>query len=227
MSASEEKDKGLPSDCQWIAYELHDGLLQWVVGARMEVESALSRLEDQVPRAAEKLSLEHASLYLRTALAEARAMIGYLEQIEENTSPNLNLCDRIHQFVNLVQEQLLQNEQELIVNIDPQSLPPLTFRQAWSVYRIVQQSVRNAMQHAGPTQITITVERLKEQQPRPCIVSVADCGKGFDVSQADKPEHFGLSSMRRRAKLLRGELQIISAPHAGCKVSLILPADLS
>ena len=41
----ESPDEPPPDDSRyrWLAHELHDGLLQWVVSARMQVEAGLAK----------------------------------------------------------------------------------------------------------------------------------------------------------------------------------------
>jgi signal transduction histidine kinase len=54
-------------------------------------------------------------------------------------------------------------------------------------------------------------------------VSVVDDGSGFDQGNARRG-HFGLESMHERAKAVGGDLQLISAPGAGTRVLLTVPA---
>ncbi len=67
---------GTQNTAKWVATELHDGLLQWIVSARMHVEATMAKLQD-VPSAA--ASLAAVNMQLKAALAEARALIGFLD----------------------------------------------------------------------------------------------------------------------------------------------------
>ncbi len=54
-------------------------------------------------------------------------------------------------------------------------------------------------------------------------LSILDDGQGFDPQHANAG--IGLGSMRERAELLGGQLEIRSQPDAGTQVRLVLPAE--
>ena len=56
-------------------------------------------------------------------------------------------------------------------------------------------------------------------------VSVTDDGAGFDPSSHRRPGHLGLRTMAERAKAARSELELVTAPGAGTRVQLTIPAD--
>jgi PAS domain S-box-containing protein len=92
------------------------------------------------------------------------------------------------------------------------------------VYRVVQEALANAAQHARATRVRVTVTRAPEQ----LLVTIVDDGAGFDPARP--PEHgIGLITMRERAMLLRGELTVESAAGQGTTVRLTVPlgAELS
>ena len=83
--------------------------------------------------------------------------------------------------------------------------------------RIAQEAVSNAVRHARPHEVRITMS----DEPAHWVLAVADDGVGMDHS----PEHlarqgFGLSSMRQRAGAIGGEWQIDSQPGSGTRVSV-------
>ncbi|MGE0422717.1 MAG: 7TM diverse intracellular signaling domain-containing protein [Reyranellaceae bacterium] len=86
------------------------------------------------------------------------------------------------------------------------------------VYRIAQEAVTNALKHAGASRLSLSLradgERLR--------LEVADDGGGFDVRPAN--EGFGSASMRERAALVDGDIEISSRPGAGTRVTLLVPA---
>jgi nitrate/nitrite-specific signal transduction histidine kinase len=53
---------------------------------------------------------------------------------------------------------------------------------------------------------------------------VSDDGIGFDGRLAESSGGVGLTSMRERAAHLRAELQIASAPGAGTRITVLVPA---
>ena len=86
------------------------------------------------------------------------------------------------------------------------------------VYRIVQESLTNAVKHGNAGRASVEV--LEHEQR--ITVTVRDDGTGFDP--AASTAGFGLTGMRERAKLLGGELSVRSAPNDGTTVSVSLPA---
>ncbi len=92
---------------------------------------------------------------------------------------------------------------------------------AGDLFRIVQEAVVNAGRHAQADTVSInlrSVDRLVE-------LRVTDNGHGFvngDPLGGDAPDHFGLASMRERAELLDGELDIETS-ELGTRVLVTVP----
>jgi signal transduction histidine kinase len=94
---------------------------------------------------------------------------------------------------------------------------PLPGDIAAAAYRIAQESLTNAIRHAGATAVSITVTRLSDH----LSVVTEDDGIGFDPEIA-YPGH-GLRSMRERAADARGSLMIESGPETGTSVHFDVP----
>jgi signal transduction histidine kinase len=86
-----------------------------------------------------------------------------------------------------------------------------------SVYRIVQESLTNAMKHGEATRASVEVI---EGDDRICI-KVRDDGRGFDP-KADT-NGFGLIGIRERVELLEGEVVVTSSIGNGTTVTAALP----
>jgi signal transduction histidine kinase len=86
-----------------------------------------------------------------------------------------------------------------------------------SVYRIVQESLTNAMKHGEATRASVEVI---EADDRLCI-KVRDDGRGFDP-HADT-SGFGLLGMRERVELLEGAVDVASGIGRGTTVTASLP----
>ncbi len=86
------------------------------------------------------------------------------------------------------------------------------------LYRIAIEALNNALKHANPTRITVTL--CKEEKPEiPCIeLTIIDNGIGFDPDGKEGEGGLGLVSMQERIEKLGGELTILSAPGDGTKV---------
>jgi len=83
--------------------------------------------------------------------------------------------------------------------------------------RIAQEAVSNAVRHARPHAVRIT---MAEEGPH-WTLAVADDGDGMEQSpELSARQGFGLSSMRQRAGAIGGEWQIDSEPGRGTRVSV-------
>jgi PAS domain S-box-containing protein len=88
-----------------------------------------------------------------------------------------------------------------------------------AAYRVVQEAVTNAVKHAIPNTIEIDLTATEDAM----TAAVRDDGCGFDVEQTPEDGGLGLGGMRERARLVRGELKIDSAPGQGTEITLRLP----
>ena len=86
------------------------------------------------------------------------------------------------------------------------------------LYRITMEALNNALKHANPTTVIVSL-RKDEKLTIPCIeLSIIDDGIGFDPDEKDGEGGLGLISMQERIEKLGGELTILSAPDEGTKV---------
>jgi signal transduction histidine kinase len=96
--------------------------------------------------------------------------------------------------------------------------PPLPT--AASAYRIAQEAIRNARQHADARTIDISVTR----DGIDLVMRISDDGEGFDPSALqDRPGHLGLRGMRERAAAVGGSITIDAKPGSGTTISSRLP----
>jgi signal transduction histidine kinase len=87
------------------------------------------------------------------------------------------------------------------------------------VFEAVRELLLNVVKHAGVKTVAIEV---KAQGRGRFKVEVSDKGNGFDSSR-DDDRKFGLFSIRERADVLGGELDIVSKPGRGTSIVLSLP----
>jgi PAS domain S-box-containing protein len=86
-------------------------------------------------------------------------------------------------------------------------------------YRIVQESLRNAVKHSGSKEVTVEMWG----NPTAIDVHVSDSGKGFDVDSPKARAGLGLLSMKERLRPLGGELSINSQPKNGTTIKVHIP----
>lgn len=87
-----------------------------------------------------------------------------------------------------------------------------------SVYRIVQEALHNAVQHAEARRIVVTVK----QEAKRLRVTVEDDGKGFNPARA---KGMGLLGIEERVSHLGGSFAVESQPGGGATLRVALPLE--
>jgi signal transduction histidine kinase len=82
-----------------------------------------------------------------------------------------------------------------------------------TIYRIVQEALFNVTKYADATECTVT---LSQPDSTTLLLTIADNGKGFDAALI--PKGIGLSNMKTRARLVKADLYIESAPGQGTRI---------
>lgn len=95
-----------------------------------------------------------------------------------------------------------------------------------AAYRIIQESLTNAIRHAGPARATISLCYGDSA----LTIEVADTGRGAIVAGAATGAHsasggHGLIGMHERAASVGGSLEAGPRPDGGYRVVAVLPAD--
>jgi signal transduction histidine kinase len=192
------------------ARELHDETLQSLAGLRVGLSSAMrgseADLREAVTAAVESVTEEIANLRaliveLRPAALDEYGVAAAIESLAERTTARQGIPVEAH--VDLAYERGDEPERQT---------PELES----TVYRLVQESLTNAIRHAGAGRIRIDVA----ERDGSVDVSVTDDGRGFDPGATDGG--FGLTGMRERVELADGELDIESG-ESGTTVRARLP----
>ena len=99
------------------------------------------------------------------------------------------------------------------------TVSPLPAHVDLCVYRVIRESLTNALKHAGPAQATVTLR----YQPGTITAAVSDNGLGMSAKIGDHLSGQGLIGMRERARLYGGTLSAGPRPQGGYEVVLTLP----
>ena len=87
-----------------------------------------------------------------------------------------------------------------------------------AVFRLVQESVTNAIKHGKSKDVWVKIEWLRDIMN----ISIRDNGNGFDKNEV-RDKSFGLIGMRERIDLLKGEMNINSTLGKGTNVLFRIP----
>jgi len=213
------------------AFEIR-ALYRQVVAAREEERERLSReLHDGV---------------LQDLCAVTRDLKALEGQAVEPGSPGVDLADRSGEAVSalraichnlrppLLQHDVVTALKTLVETLDAQSPVPvyievsiedlqLSEDAALAIFRIGQEALHNALQHADASEIAVRLT----QYPDRLRLTVTDDGRGIagsaDSSRFVANGHFGLAGMRERAAMIGADLEVQTAVDYGTAVILTLP----
>jgi two-component system CheB/CheR fusion protein len=89
-----------------------------------------------------------------------------------------------------------------------------------NLYRIAQEALNNIYKHAEASQVDV----ILEHRDKSVVLIIEDNGKGFNPNEKiNTEEGIGLISMRERAALVGGTLEIESAPGEGATIFARIP----
>lgn len=90
---------------------------------------------------------------------------------------------------------------------------------ATCLYRITQESLRNAVTHGHASEIRVTLSLCPESMQ----LRVTDNGTGFLTDSARATTGLGVVSMRERIRLVNGTLTLSSQPGQGTEITAVVP----
>jgi PAS domain S-box-containing protein len=191
-----------------LAYEIHDGFIQDVVGAQFMLNGLQQQAESEGRETSEMLT--QASDALTKALAEGRRLIGELRPLVIDEQ---GIVEAINYLVHDQHSRGLEIHFEH--DLSSKRLNPLL---EGNLFRIVQEAVNNIARHSGAQSASIS---LRESDGL-LRLEIRDAGKGFDHG-AVPDDRFGLEGMIRRAELFGGHASVDSQPGEGTRVSVEMP----
>jgi signal transduction histidine kinase len=198
-----------------ISRELHDELGQALTALKINLDLARRALPEDGPPKLHQSIHEASSLAVQT-LQTARDMSLALHPAMLD---DLGLVAALRWEIDRY-EQRTGQAVFLEANLGEVALQP---ELQITVYRIVTEALTNAARHAQASDIKVTVTVTGAQ----ITVNIVDNGRGFNVEKWQKSpqerQSLGLVSMRERAELLGGSLEIESSPGQGTSIMARLP----
>jgi signal transduction histidine kinase len=191
-----------------LARELHDDLSQRL--AKLSIDAA--RMERSLPGSAEKDSARS----MRADLARLGDDVHALSyQLHPSVLDDLGLSEALK--VECAQFSRRESlHAELTEFQAPSALPPDV---QVCLFRIAQEALRNAAKHSRASRVTLAVTTANG-----CLqLKVSDDGVGFDPAQNRFRRSLGHASMRERARLVGGTVEVESSPGRGTRVAVSLP----
>jgi two-component system, NarL family, sensor kinase len=195
-----------------IAGDLHDGVVQDLAG----LSFGLSAAAERTAAAGE----EGAAAELRGGAEQARQSVRALRSLlVEIYPPSLRQAGLASALSDLVAPIAARGVETRVEVPDDLDLGP---EDEALLFRVAQETVRNAAAHAGAHRLDLVVSR----EPDRTSLTVADDGRGFDPAQAGGGAgegHFGLALLRDIAREAGAELSVDSGPGTGTTVRIEVP----
>ena len=198
-----------------LARDLHDGVIQSLIGLEMQLDVVKQRLEiGATPKASD---LERVQQLLRTEIKGVRNLMNELRQ------PRLEPSELVH----FMSEQVDKFGQEtgisskFVAETDHVPLPPEVCRE---MVQILQEALMNVRKHSGAKHLLVRLSAPEDD----LNLAIIDDGCGFDFegrlshSQLDEKK-LGPFVIKERVRLIRGELEIESLPGHGARLDVRLP----
>jgi PAS domain S-box-containing protein len=195
-----------------IAYDLHDGVGQQLVGVALSAKL----LEEQL-RAERSVEADMAAIITKLANEAARQT-----RLTARTLEGADGVGDLKAALGSLATNMSQNcSVKITVTADSSSLP-ISAPVAAELYRIAQEAVRNAIEHGAAHDVKISLFF----DGNDLVLTIQDDGKGFEANRNGNGNDagMGLRIMRYRAQCIGGACEVESSRDKGtmvsCRVSL-------
>jgi PAS domain S-box-containing protein len=191
---------------QVIAYEIHDGLIQYAAGALMQLESM--RFQETFKPAADSINSLVGNL--RRAVAEGRRIMNGIR------TPVLDGLGVVAALEHLIHEE--DRAHVRVEFIKDEAIERMDPRIEEAIYRITQEALTNIGKHSQSKNVRVELGRRGGR----VHLEVRDWGVGFAPAKRSKGT-YGLRGMTERARIVGGMCEIESTPGDGTRVVVDLP----
>jgi signal transduction histidine kinase len=196
-----------------VARDLHDGVIQALVGIEMEIEA--ERQQDP----ARSKNLAHIQQLIRREILNLRELMNQLRPLSLDPGEMTNyLADLVDKFGRDtgIHARFVHDKQTV----------PFSPATCTELARIVQEALANIRKHSGAQNVIVRLSAIEDGWN----LSVLDDGKGFDfdgrLSQTQLDEQWkGPLVIKERVRLIGGELTVESGPARGSSLEITIPRE--
>jgi signal transduction histidine kinase len=224
QSVVEERDRVIRAQeevSHKLQRDLHDGPTQLVAAIQMSIDFCHKALQHNQPNMVkEELAnmqqlADRATHQLRTLLFELRPLV--LE--------TKGLIAALETFINRRQQEAEQTTLHLLLASDRPGnfMNRLEAKSEAALFAIAQEAVNNALKHAKANNIYVKLNQAGDN----LTVTIADDGRGFDVSKVTKNYEergsYGMVNLRERVAIANGDYSLDSKIGEGTELTIKVP----
>lgn len=205
--------EGQEKERQRIARDLHDTTVQNLTAMIHKLEFCQQIVDADVIRA--KIEMQ---LMMNTIRETVEGMRQIIYDLRPMSFDDIGFKDTLLRAVEKLQKNS-STKIEFCINGDICKMNPAY---ELTILRIIQEAINNTKKHsqAEKAEITLTYE---EKQ---IVLEIHDNGKGFDFDEKilkQQNSGFGISMMKERVYLLKGQMEIHSEKNKGTDIKVFLP----
>lgn len=193
------------------ANELHDDVMPLIFAASAAVSSLIERSELSDQQREQRL--HQINDWLADAMSASRRLLtqtyppqfagaNWTQAVRDSVDRLTDGCETD------IQWQLADSANQTSIDV------------AFAAYRIVIESVRNAITHGNAPSVKVSAERKNGV----LLVETVDLGHGFDLNSVAE-DRFGIRSMTSRARMVGGTLEMHSSQGGPTRVVFRCPAN--
>src|SRR5689334_4927576 len=204
--AAQIEDLAITKERNRLAREIHDSVGHYLTVVNVQIGAAQTVLQQDRPRALDHLT--KAQTLTQEGLAEIRRSVAALRSAPIESRPLPEALKHLVEQWNAAGRNAKFEVTGTIRALSPQA--------ELTLYRTAQEALTNVDKHAKATRVDVLLDYTRE---RSVLLKVEDYGVGTDKVRTG----FGLSGIRERVQLLRGEVQIQTAVGKGFGLEVKLP----
>ncbi|MBS4192265.1 HAMP domain-containing protein [Bacillus sp. FJAT-49705] len=187
-----------------LARELHDSVKQQLFATSIWLNTSKTLIGKD-----EKTARDHLMKAENLLHQTQRELSALIRELRPVVLEGKNLSDALKDYVEMWQEQT--GIYVDLKTIEKQQVSPIIEE---VFFRITQEALHNVVRHSQASVVTIHLI-CKED----VTLSIQDNGCGFDINSHNQ-QGVGLSSMRERIHILKGQIDIQSMPGEGVKITV-------
>src|SRR5690625_457186 len=207
------KDVAIIEERERLAREMHDGVSQEIISIQLRVQFLKHLIQEKDlddPEISDTINeitkivniahheVRHNLFNLRTKVLEDEPFVNSIKKYIKKFSEQNNI---------LIESTYCQYCYEKEASLSDYT--------KMHILRIIQEALSNTRRHAVASKIEINLQCDKKDA---WVLTIKDNGIGFNYNEMDLKGHYGLKTMKERAKLIKGNLEIFSKVGKGVKL---------